>query len=67
MAEISILDTIKKNIKGEKYTDDYILGYLDAIADISGRLLRCQSSFSLGAYQERCREWAGKKKNRKRG
>ena len=57
MADKTILDTIKKNIKGKKYTDDYILGYLDAIAEMSGSLSTVQASFSLAAYQERCYKW----------
>ncbi|MCK5611585.1 hypothetical protein KAR91_57470 [Candidatus Pacearchaeota archaeon] len=53
----TIVDIVKKNVAGTKHTDDYILGYLDAIAEMSHAVSVVQSKFTLESYQTRCVEW----------
>ena len=50
MMEIKIKDKKKHR---ERLSDDYILGYYDAIAEMGSKLSLIKNAFDLKAYQSR--------------
>lgn len=52
MGSVSVKIQDKKQ-RREKFSDDYILGYYDAIAEMQSKLGLTKASFDLAAYQSR--------------